>query len=161
MVIVADSSPLISFAILDHLSLLDKLFDKIAIPMAVYNELVQPSKPFADRLKVFLDGRVISVHDVLAVNALRQQVDFGEAEAMVLALEHKIADILIDDYKGRQVAKTMGLNPVGTLGVLLQAKEKKFIPNVRELMDMLMINNIRIGKDLYQHALLLSGEIKI
>lgn len=52
MVIVADSSPLICFAILDKLSVLDSIFDSLIVPEEVYNELVVPAKPYYDVLSV-------------------------------------------------------------------------------------------------------------
>ncbi len=39
MIIIADSSPLISFAILNNLEISDIIFDEIYVPVAVYNEL--------------------------------------------------------------------------------------------------------------------------
>ena len=45
MLIVADSSPLITLAICEGLFLLDGLFDEIAVPQAVYQEVVFEGKP--------------------------------------------------------------------------------------------------------------------
>ncbi len=39
MKIVIDSSPLISFAVIDKLELLEKLFTEIIVPQAVYEEI--------------------------------------------------------------------------------------------------------------------------
>lgn len=53
MIIVADSSPLISFAILGQLKLLQKLFDEVFIPNAVFEEITKTEKPFSDSLASF------------------------------------------------------------------------------------------------------------
>jgi predicted nucleic acid-binding protein len=45
MVIVSDASPLIALALCDKLALLDKLFDKVCFPRAVFKELTIPNKP--------------------------------------------------------------------------------------------------------------------
>ena len=53
MIIIADSSPLISFAILNKLDILDQIFDDIYIPAAVYSEITQQDKPYSQKLKIF------------------------------------------------------------------------------------------------------------
>jgi len=87
MVIVADSSPLICFAMLEKLSILDSIFETLFVPEEVYNEVVVPSKPYSDMLREYLQGKVKKVSNTLAVNMLSHEVDRGEAEAIVLALE--------------------------------------------------------------------------
>ena len=85
-------------------------------------------------------------------------MDLGESEAIVLAKENDISDILMDEYKGRKIAKDNGLHPIGTLGVLIQAKKKKLIKKVKPERDTLINNHIRISDDLYSTALELAGE---
>ena len=75
-----------------------------------------------------------------------------------MALERHIPDILIDDFKGRRIAFFNGLFPIGTIGGLLQAKEKKLIDKIKPLLDILIENDIRIGKSLYRKALNLASE---
>jgi predicted nucleic acid-binding protein len=53
MIIISDSSPLISLAIIGQLGLLEKLYDDIYIPAAVFEEVIQAEKPFAKELKSF------------------------------------------------------------------------------------------------------------
>jgi len=50
------------------------------------------------------------------------------------------------------------LHPIGTLGVLIQAKKKKLIKKVQPEIDTLINNHIRILDDLYSTALELAGE---
>jgi len=158
MIIVADSSPLISFAILDKLELLDKIFDDIKIPESVYDEITQNDKPYSKELKEFAINKTKKVKNKLAVQILQKDLDLGESEAIVLAKENKIKDILIDEYKGRKIAKETGLFPIGTIGVLLQAKRQNYINKVKSELDKLIVNHIRISNDLYETALKISGE---
>ena len=85
-------------------------------------------------------------------------MDIGESEALVLAKENNISDILIDEYKGRRIAKTHGLWPIGTICVLIQAKKKGVIKEVKSELDKLVSNHRRISQNLYEKALLLAGE---
>lgn len=50
MIIISDTTPIISLLKANHLELLNILFDKVYIPQAVYNELVSNSK-FKDEAK--------------------------------------------------------------------------------------------------------------
>lgn len=52
MLIVSDASPVIALAVCDKLDLLDKLFDRVCIPQAVFNELAVPDKPKASKIMV-------------------------------------------------------------------------------------------------------------
>jgi len=158
MRIVTNSSPLIAFAILDRLEWLPLLFSEVCIPPQVLAEISFWSKPYSQMLKVFAKDKVKPIQNQMAVNLLTKDIDLGEAEAIVLALENGIEDILRDDFKGRKLAQLNGLQPIGTVGALLQAKQGGYLNQIKPALDKLIIHKIRIGKNLYQQALQLSGE---
>jgi len=158
MKIVADSSPLIAFAILGQLDLLPKIFAEIHIPQAVDDEISAPGKPHARKLKEFSEGKIIAVQNRLAVKVLANEIDLGEAETIALALENGIDNVLIDDAKGRKAAQRNNLHPIGTIGVLLQAKKLGHIDAIKPSLDKLLSEKIRIGNKLYLQALVLAGE---
>lgn len=160
MLIVSDASPLISLALLDKLDLLDHLFNQVNVPEEVYRELTQKDKPYYDKFIIYLDGKVKKVKDQTSVNILKNDIDAGEAEAIVLAIEEGIKDILIDDNKGRNKAKLNGLIPIGIVGLLLRAKQKDLLIEIKPLLDKLMNNKRRISQDLYDYAILLANESK-
>lgn len=159
MLIVADSSPLISFAIIDQLELLNKIYDRVLVPQAVYNEVTQEDKPFSNDIKKFLENNIEIVNNRTAVDILNDEIDLGESEAIVLALEKGIKAILIDDNKGRKRARLKGLKVIGTLGTLIRAKNLGYINEVKPLMDKLTDYNIRISKELYKQVLEITDEI--
>lgn len=158
MKIVADSSPWISFAILERLNLLPELYSEIYVPYAVPNEISNPNKPHAQGLTAFCQNRVVEVKNQIAVAMLMNDVDIGEAEAIVLALETGIPNMLIDDAKGRRAAQLKGLQIIGTIGILLSAKKKNMISKLKPELDSLVKNHIRIGQRLYTQALRLADE---
>ena len=84
--------------------------------------------------------------------------DKGEAEMITLAEEMNAEAVLIDDLKARKIAKLRGLNVIGTIGVLLDAKEKGVIKELKPLLDELIEKRIRIRRELYDHALELANE---
>lgn len=158
MRIIADSSPLISLAILKRLDLLTDLDTEIYIPQAVFNEISRPNKPYSQVLTAFCKDRVRTVKNQMAVAMLTSDVDVGEAEAIVLALEMGVTDILIDDAKGRRAAKLKGLQVIGTIGILLVAKQRGLIMLIQPELDALLAHNIHIGHRLYEQALILADE---
>ena len=158
MIIVADASPLISFAVLERLDILPQIYADIVLPKAVYQEITMPDRPYCETLKAFFADKIRQVNDRLLVQVLQNTIDKGEAEAIALALEQKIPNILIDDYKGRKQAQLNGLQPIGTIGSLLQAKKQNLITTIKPLLDKLIQNDIRISEQLINKALLLAGE---
>jgi len=65
----------------------------------------------------------------------------GEASAIALAMEKGNCLLIIDEYKGRKMAKQLDIIITGTLGVLAQAKAKGYIPLLRPLIDRIRQTN--------------------
>lgn len=158
MLIVADSSPLISLGILNLLDSLEIIFTEVIVPEEVYKEVTEAGKPFSAELKLYLKGKVCKAENSLAVQMLRKEIDQGESEAIILALERNSQLILIDDYRGRKVAELNGLNTIGTLGVLLRLKKLGKLERLKPMIEQLIKNNIRISEKLKSKVLELSGE---
>jgi hypothetical protein len=86
-------------------------------------------------------------------------LDLGEAEAIILADNLHADWLLIDEALGRNIAKLHGLHIVGLLGVLLLAKQKGFITEVKPLPDDLINKaRFRVSDELYQKILHSAGE---
>jgi len=91
--------------------------------------------------------------------ALLSQIDPGEAEAIVLALELSADMLLIDERLGRRVAKDFQLPVTGSLGLLRDAKTQGFIPAVKPYLDKLINNGaFRVSQRLYAEVLQSVGE---
>jgi predicted nucleic acid-binding protein len=158
MIIIADSSPLICFAILKKLELLPEVSEEILVPPAVFDEVGKVGKRHAKELRAFLKDRVRMPQNRLAVDMLRKDLDAGEAEAIVLARELSPSVLLLDDFKARRIAMLNDLPVIGSIGVLLRLKEMGHIAAIRPELERLMRKNIRIGEELYRKALVLAGE---
>ncbi len=159
MIIISDSSPLISLAIIGQLDLIKKLYKEIYVPFAVYKEVTEEEKPFSNELKKFLNDKIKNVSNRLAVEVLVSDIGIGEAEAIVLALEEKPDLVLIDDLKARKFAKINGLEIIGTMGILLEAKQKGLIKEIRPFISELLLNGIRISSRIIEIALKASKEL--
>lgn len=86
------------------------------------------------------------------------KLDLGESEAIVLANNIDADLIIIDERKARRIAKDIGLNVTGTLGILVEAKQRGLVKELKPLLDKLIKNKIRISKKLYQDILELANE---
>jgi predicted nucleic acid-binding protein len=154
MLVVSNSSPLIALARLSYLDLLHSLYNEILIPQAVYQEVVQTGKGREGAAAVEAAPwiTVQTVQDSVAVELLRDQLDRGESEAIVLAMEGKAQLLLIDEARGRRIAQSRGLTHVGTVGVIVLAKRKNLIPFGTTVLDQLIEIGFRMDASLYQRA---------
>ncbi len=134
MIIVSNTTPLIAFSSLQKFELLKKLFGKLYIAEAVYNEATIAKKE-KDNLAFEITQadwiQVVKVKDRLAVDVLLDELDLGEAETIVLAKEINADWILMDEKKGRRKLTQLGLNKIGTIGLLLKAKEIGLLAEIK------------------------------
>ena len=106
MLIVSDTTPIISLMKIEQLYLLEKMFGYIVIPKAVYDELTVNEK-FAKEILKIKEAEFVKVGEVKndsSVNILRNVtgLDAGESEAIVMAGEKEADLLLMDEHKGRQ-----------------------------------------------------------
>lgn len=162
MIVVSDTSPITNLAAVGLLDLLHKLYDRVIIPQAVYDEMASVSDSVPGKLEVqtlsWIDSQPVA--DITRSLELQTQLDIGEAEAIILALELKADLLLIDERKGRKVASQFGVKKItGLLGVLLEAKQKKLIPEIKPIVDPLINHqNFRISDRLYSRVLQVADE---
>jgi len=159
MIVISDSSPLISLSIISGLDLLEKLYNEIIVPEAVYEEVSLTDKPFSGSLQQYLKGKIRSVKNRVAVEMLQCDLGKGEAEAIILALETKPDFLLIDDLKARKLAGLNGIKIKGTMGVLLEGKKRGLIEEIKPLISLLISSNIRISETIIEMTLKAAGEI--
>lgn len=155
MLVISDSTPIISLAKISQLDLLQKLFKKVFIPRAVWNELTS-NEFYADEIVQIKSANFIIVHDVCDKNSVKilneiVGLDIGESEAISLAICSSADVLLIDEHKGRQVASQLNLNIVGTVGILLQAFDENFLSRQDILLciDILRNSSVRISEKLF------------
>jgi len=153
VIVISDSSALISLLGVEKLDILGKLFETVMIPEAVYNEVFNKKVSNLDLKKTkFL--QIEKVTDRKMVKLLKMQLGYGESEVIALALEKGIDRVIIDDKQARKVADKLGLKVIGTLGILILAKEKQVIKEVRPLvLSMMEKINFRIDRALLNKIL--------
>jgi uncharacterized protein len=163
VIIVSDTSPISNLAIVGQIVLLKAIFQRVVIPEMVYKELVSGAVQHPEILLALNESWIESakVQDVAFVKRLQEEKDLdpGESEAIVLALELRANQLLIDERLGRLEARRMGLQMTGILGILLIAKHQGLILAVRPVMDDLMTQaGFYIRDSLYDEMLNQAGE---
>ena len=134
MIVVSDTTPLIGLASIGKLEVLQRLFDEVYIPQAVYDETVTHGRSEGSA-KQDVDNadwiHIVQVQDRLAVNVLLDEMDLGEVETIVLAGEMKADWVLMDEKKGRRKLSQLDIPKIGTIGILLKAKQTGLISNLK------------------------------
>ncbi|MBE0517432.1 MAG: DUF3368 domain-containing protein [Methanophagales archaeon] len=148
--IIANSGPIISFARADYLDLLEETVKEIIIPNAVFEDIVVKGigRPGAEEVKEAVWIKKKEAKDKDSVEKLSERLGKGESEAIVLAKELE-AILLIDDSEARKEAERIGVECIGTLRILKEAKEMRLIERVKPVLDRLRDSGLRIKRDLY------------
>ena len=124
---VSNTSPISNLACIGRLDLLRVQFGEIWIPPAVEDELLQiPMATVRDTIDVARQDGWLTVRPATEASLIRLlTVDLhqGEAEAIALAVEIKTDRLLIDEKEGRAMARQLGLQVTGVIGVLLRGKK--------------------------------------
>jgi uncharacterized protein len=162
MTIVSNASPLITLARIGQLDLLRQLYNDIIIPEAVWHEVVVEgtNQPGAEVVSsaAWVVRRAVTNRPL--VQALQQELDAGEAEAIALAVEIGSALLLMDERLGRDTARHFGIRYTGVLGILIEAKHKGLVQAIKPLMDALRdLAGFHVSEALYQRVLQDAGEI--
>ncbi len=163
MLVVTDNSPLTALALADLMHLLRARWPLVIVPQAVWDESRHVGDTAAlQRLDAARADGWLEVRHALQtdeVARLRAKLDAGESEAIALALELKAEWLLIDELKGRNVAKQLGLAVTGTLGLLIWAKMSGRSPSLRELIDLVESRGeLYLSQELKESALAAVGE---
>jgi predicted nucleic acid-binding protein len=145
--VVTDSACLIGLERIGRLDVLPALFDPIIIPPEVQRE-------FGGSLD-WLQVRV--PNNQALINALKLVVDDGEAEAIALAYEHHNL-LILDDRQARSVAQRLTVPIIGTIGVLLLAKQAGILTSVASILIELESASFYVSDALKEEALRLAGE---
>lgn len=89
---------------------------------------------------------------------LKLELDYGEASAIALSLEHPNIGVLIDENKGRSVAKRLGLKVTGTIGLIIRAKDEGLIESGKEILDKLQEHGFWLSERLRKQILIRLNE---
>lgn len=158
--VIVNSTPLIALSNIGQLELLHKLYEEIYIPQAVYREVTEKNDTASQNIQRELSWiHVESIQEPEKYALYKAKLHAGEVEVMILAQEEPKADLLIiDDNAARKTAKFLGLNVTGTIGVLLKAKIKGHITEIKPLLNGLQASGFYISKPIMDMIIKQAGE---
>ncbi|HIE01361.1 MAG TPA: DUF3368 domain-containing protein [Thiotrichaceae bacterium] len=158
MKVVSNATPIISLATIDQLSLLHKLFGTIYVPKAVYQE-IKAKEAFGYQEIESEYFKIAEITGTKYLGFLLNDLDLGEAEAILLSIEIEADVLIIDERLGYKIAKSQKINAIGTLSVLLMAKQQKLIESVKPLLDEMIQKGRWYSRTVYNHFLRKIGEL--
>lgn len=156
--VISNNSPLVALSTLDLLSLLRELYTEVLIPEEVQNEFLATEQTTR---QAALDNSpwIITVSLTVPLHTLDYGgLGAGEAAVFALAEEHKADLVILDDREAREYAQQIKLPMKGTVGILLEAKERGLIEKIKPLLNLLLDSGARLAPRIIDSALKLAGE---
>jgi predicted nucleic acid-binding protein len=160
VIVVADAGPLIHLAAINRLELVAAVGD-VLIPPGVYEEVVVigAGLPGAQEVSEATWISVVTPTRLDLVNALLAGgLHRGESEAMALALERQADVLLMDERQGRLTAEAMGIRVIGTIGLVIAARQRGALLAVAPVLSELRTSGLWMSDELVRQVLATVGE---
>lgn len=157
MILVSDSSPLITLARAGHLGLLRELSRQVIIPRAVHHEVVVrgAGMPGAEEVRRFswIEVREDPSERGPEAESACRGLGAGERAAISLAVSLSANLILIDDYQARSAAKRVGLLVAGSIAILEHGAHLGKVADLRSVYLSLLRQGVRFDRRLLEQSL--------
>jgi predicted nucleic acid-binding protein len=148
-IIISDTSSLIALTNIGELELLKKVYEEVVITPEIGEEYGLETPNWI---------RIEKIEDIQKFKLLNLELDKGESSGITLALENESSLLIIDEKKGRRIAKKLGIKITGILGVMIRAKEIGVINRVKPLIEKLEKVDFRMSERLKKQILERVGE---
>jgi predicted nucleic acid-binding protein len=161
MIVVADTSVILNLCRMQHEYLLQRLYNRVLIPVPVAGEFTRLSKTHSRFSGLALPHwiEILPAPKSFPAEVIQAQLDVGESAAIALCLEQKADALLVDELLGREVATRLRVRTIGILGILMDARNQKLISSVKVLLERLEKEaNFWIAPNLKNRVLQLAGE---
>ncbi len=153
MIAVSDSTTLIILSDLNRWEYLSNIFSIVYISPKVYEEI-----SFKKDFKLPKFVKVMKPKNLSQLQELKMLLDDGESEAITLAIEKRLP-LIIDEKKGRKIAKNLSLDIIGLLGIIYLNIKKEYISQdeAKNFLQKAKENNYRISDKLISEMFLEEG----
>lgn len=158
--IVCNAGPLIALAGIGQVELLQRLFGTVVVAEPVRREVEAGGASKQG-------GNLFHAHDWLRTTTVAEPpdqllsalLDLGEASTIALALQLKATHVLMDESKGRKIARSVyHLHVVGTGRILVEAKKAGFIASVKPLLHQMRMNGYWLSQSIADQIVHQAGE---
>lgn len=157
MIVVVNTSPLISLDRIDRLDILPELFGRVVRPQSVVDELIFGKSSHGGSFALFDAPWMDTVPDP-AEAVFRKELGAGETAAIALAKTMGADLILLDDLSARRVASGLDLRVSGTLGVIAAAARRGIVSDLGEAIESLRRVGMRVSDKVVASMLELGGK---
>ena len=154
-IIVSDTSCIGYLIQTNLLHLLQILYGEIIIPYAVNKEILQ----LENKGYIATWIKIEQANNLLNVEQYKFILDKGELEAISIGIHLKADLLIIDEKLARTIAKNIGFDITGLVGILIVAKNKNLISSIKDILDKVRLLGCRISEKLYNTALKSCNEL--
>jgi predicted nucleic acid-binding protein len=155
-----NASPVILLAKAEVIYIVPQLCDELVIPTGVVSEI--QSGAVADAGRNWLDEigkRFVRTAPPIPAVLAEWHGGAGEAEVMAWALAQSGFTVVLDDLKARSKARTLGLAVIGTVGIILRAKQRGLISSAKPALERLRGAGAHLSDSLINRAIELANEV--
>jgi len=155
---VLNASPIITLAKIAQLPLLERLASELLVPEAVASEI--RAGPATDPARLAIEtgwGKRVPPGSIPTI-LLAWGLGHGETVVLAVALERQPCAAVLDDAGARTCARSLGVPLIGTLGIVVRAKERGLIPSAVEVVRALRVSGLHLDEDTIRVALRNVGE---
>lgn len=150
MVVISDTSVLIALGVAKKINLLHQMWKVIFIPEAVFREIREKEPGSAQVREAVILGWIKVKH---TDEQYFQGLGLGESSCLELAKAMKADLVLMDERKGRKIARGLGYRVMGTVGIIYECIKagivpKNGLPAVLKAWDGI---NFRLGPEIVEH----------
>jgi len=157
---VSDTGPIMHLSEINLINSFD-IFSELIIPEEVERELKNSKTLIFKKIKILKLSP--DFKDKVKILTNQENLDLGEAFAIVLAMQEKTDYFLTDDLDARNVAIKYNLQVHGTIGIMLRAFREKIIDKktaIEKLNELYAKSSLFITKDLVHSILRAVEEFK-
>ena len=150
---VINASPVIALARVGQVELLKRLPERVVIPQAVAREL--RAAPEVDPARRMVESDLFKIIRVSPVSAeiLAWDLGSGETEVLAYALAHPGWVAILDDGAARRCARSLSVTYMGTLSVVILAKQRGLIESAAQVLHNLHSNGFHLDDAIIREAL--------
>jgi predicted nucleic acid-binding protein len=133
MIVFSNTTPFIALSSINQLNLLPQLFGTIHVVYEVAEECRAGSFIAVPDLESLPWVSLVESQFDINYKTVLLELDKGEKHTLNMALKLKADKVIIDEKIGRNIAEYLGLSVVGTLGILIAAKQRGWINSFSNL----------------------------
>lgn len=161
MIVVSNSSPLITLARTGQLDLLPRLFGRVNIAEEVRQEVVgrgagRPAAEAVGSAEWIQSHPAVSTEEMLRLRSLHP-LGAGELATVLLARSLPADLAIIDERAARRLAQASGLAVMGCIGILETGFRRGLVADLRQSYQELLKQGIRVDRQILNHSLATCG----